>query len=96
MIKRIEEASDVKTVEDLIELFENEFKRPLTSTELDKLSYLVDKVGIQYTIHALREAVIYRAHKFQYIESVVLNWIAKGLKLEDLNEGKHRDLRGNR
>lgn len=93
MSKRVEEASDVKTVEDLIELFENEFKRPLTSTELDKLSYLIDKVGIQYTIHALREAMIYRVHKFQYIESVVLSWIAKGLKLNDLNEGKHREFR---
>lgn len=92
MSKKIEEASDVKSFDDLVELFQNEFKRPLTSTELGKLSYLVDKVGLQYTIHALREAVIYRVYRFQYIETIILSWVKDGLKLEDLNEGKHRDI----
>jgi len=76
--------------QDLLELVEQEFKRTLSSAEIDKLSYWIDSVGEKYIIHALRESVIARKLSLPYIEAILVSWTNKGLTLDDLNTNKHK------
>jgi predicted phage replisome organizer len=73
--------------DELIELFQTEFKKPLSSTEIDKLLYWHGKVGVKYIKHALRESLIYRVLKITYVEKVLLNWQKDEITLEMLNQG---------
>ncbi len=83
----IESTQDLSDSTDILDLFEREFKRPLSNNEINKLNDWLMKVGHGFLEHALREAVIYNAVKFEYIDRILINWIDKGVKLEDLDAG---------
>jgi DNA replication protein len=76
---------------DIIEIYEKEFKRPLSATEIDKLNYWLSQLDYAFLIHALREAAIYRKFSFPYIERILIDWTKKKITLEQLNSGKRND-----
>ncbi|HAO61564.1 MAG TPA: hypothetical protein DCQ90_06510 [Erysipelotrichaceae bacterium] len=77
------EKSEIET----FEVIQREFMRPLSSNEIDKITYWLEKVGNEYFIHALRESVMYQKISVAYIDRVLLNWTGKGFTLDQLNEG---------
>jgi DnaD/phage-associated family protein len=76
---------------DIIEIYENEFKRPLSATEIDKLNYWLSQLDYAFLVHALREAAIYRKLSFSYIERILIDWTKNKITLEQLNSGKRND-----
>mgnify|MGYP001353025973 CR=1 FL=1 len=73
--------------DDLISLFEREFKRPLSTHEIDKLNDWLMKVDYGFIVHALREAIIYQKLSLNYIDRILVKWLNDGVKLEDLDAG---------
>jgi DNA replication protein len=68
--------------------FEQEFKRPLSAHEVDKIKDWLSKVEADYLTHALREAIIYGKLNFGYIDKILLAWITQNISLEKLNSGQ--------
>lgn len=58
---------------EIFNTFEEEFKRPLSSNELIKLSDFINKFGEEKTIEALRKASIYQKLNFDYINRILEN-----------------------
>ena len=85
------EVKQTEVTTDIIEIFENEFKRPLSTNEIDKINYWLSQVDYAYLIHALREAIIYRKLSFPYIERILLDWVKNKVTLEQLNAGKRNE-----
>lgn len=81
------------TFSEFLKLVESEFKRPLSSSEIQKLQYWENEVGVEYMYHSLREAVIFHASTIGYLDKVLVAWRAKGYTLEQLNAGMHRERR---
>lgn len=75
----------------VFKLFEQEFGRPLSSAELDKLVDWIDRTSPDICIHALREAVMYRKLNFNYIDKILSQWIQTGVTIDQLNEGRRND-----
>ena len=87
-VYQFEDKLESTELKSLVDMFADEFKRPLTSSETEKLDYWLIKCGYAYVVHALREAVIYRQLKFPYIDRILNQWLKDELSLEDLNSGK--------
>lgn len=86
-----ENVNDSSETLELFEIFQQEFKRPLSSTEIDKINYWIDMVGDKYIIHALRESLIVNKLSIAYIEAILVSWTNKKYTLGDLNSNKHRE-----
>lgn len=69
-------------------IYEQEFKRPLSTHEVDKIKDWLSKVEPDFLIHALREAIIYRKLNFGYIDKILLSWLTQNISLEQLNSGQ--------
>ena len=69
----------------LFDLFLEQFKRPLSSTEMDKLCNWMKEYEQEFIICALREAVVYKKLNFNYIDKILVTWKANGKTLEELN-----------
>lgn len=82
---------DQEQTSDIIEIFESEFKRPLSTNEIDKINYWLSQLDYAYLIHALRESIIYRKVSFPYIERILLDWVKNNVTLEQLNAGKRNE-----
>jgi len=76
---------------DIIDIFESEFKRPLSTNEIEKINYWLSQLDYAYLIHALRESIIYRKVSFPYIERILLDWVKNNVTLEQLNAGKRNE-----
>lgn len=87
-VYQFEDKVESTELKSLVDMFGDEFKRPLTSNETEKLDYWLIKCGYDYVVHALREAVIYRQLKFPYIDRILNQWLKDELTLDDLNAGK--------
>ncbi len=70
----------------LFELFEDEFKRPLTQVELMRLNDWSREYDQQLIIYALREASINKAFSFNYIDKILCEWKRKGMTAEMYEE----------
>lgn len=70
-----------------LEIIETEFKRTLSSTEIDKINYWFDQVGYKYLEHALRETIINRKTSVAYMEAILKDWTKKEITVEMLNQG---------
>lgn len=70
----------------LFELFETEFKRPLTQIELQKLSDWSREYDQQLIVYSLREASINNAFSFNYIDKILCEWQRKGMTAEKYEE----------
>jgi DNA replication protein len=77
-------------VEGVLRTFEQEFKRPLSSREVEKIQHWLTKLPSPYLMHALREAIVYQKLSFSYIDKILITWLDAEVSLEDLNAGKRR------
>lgn len=73
---------------DVLAVFEREFKRPLSSHEIDKLTDWRARLNDEYVILALREALIYNKLNFAYIDRILSTWLNEGTTLQQLHEGQ--------
>lgn len=70
----------------LFELFETEFKRPLSQVELQRLSDWSREYDQQLIVYSLREASINNAYSFNYIDKILCEWQRKGMTAEKYEE----------
>lgn len=69
---------DVNTYKTLFELYEQEFKRPLSQNESQIISEWISKYDLKAIEYALREAVIYEKMSFSYVDKILRDWKEKG------------------
>ena len=74
--------------ETLFEMFENEFKRPLTQIELQRLSDWIKTYELKLISYALREASINKKWSFDYIDKILYEWQRKGITAEKYESGE--------
>lgn len=81
---------EIKTIYggNVFELFEQEFARPITQPELVRISEMVSVHGDLLVRYALREALLQRKRKVDYIDGILGNWKRNNLTVEDYEEGK--------
>lgn len=84
-----------KDTTDLVSIYEREFKRPLSASEIAKLNDWIMRVDYGFLIHALREALIYRKLSFAYIDRILAQWVSDGVTLDQLNAGKRHEAQEN-
>lgn len=72
----------------LIEEFEAEFKRTLSSMEMERILQLASYYDERMVICALNEAAVYEKRNLNYIESILVSWKEKGFSVEDVESGK--------
>lgn len=72
----------------LLETFEYEFKRPLSSYEMQRILEMASVYDERRVICALNEAVVYEKVDLNYIERILISWMNKGLSIEDIEKGK--------
>ncbi len=75
--------------QDIIELFESEFKRPLTSNEMIQFSEWIKIYDRKLIIYALKESSLYKKTTIQYITSILDEWTKKGYTAQMIENGKH-------
>lgn len=66
----------------LINVFESEFKRPLTNMEMEKISEWNRTIDKRMILYALREASAYQHLKFPYIDKILNDWMEKGYTID--------------
>lgn len=64
----------------VINSYEQEFGRPLTKMECEKVQDYYDDLGKDLTIEVLREAVEARIINFKYMNGIVTDWQKKGIR----------------
>ena len=72
----------------IIQEFEDEFGRGLSSFEMQKILELAQMHGEKKVICALNEAASYDRREINYIERVLISWKNKGLTTEEVECGK--------
>ena len=72
----------------LLETFEYEFKRPLSSYEMQRILDMASTYDERRVICALNEAVVYEKVDLNYIERILISWMNKGLSVQDVENGK--------
>lgn len=70
---------------DIFELFEGEFKRPLTEKEMTQLSIWSKKHHPKLIVHALKEALIQNKVAFAYINRILENWKMENKTFKDFD-----------
>lgn len=80
-----EEDSTIKIPQSLFDLFQEQFKRPLTAKEMDTLCEWMKEYEQEFIVCALREAVVYGKMNFRYINSILVRWKSENKTLEDIN-----------
>lgn len=70
----------------LFEMFEDEFKRPLTQVEMQRLFDWQKEHGEQLVMYALREAILNNAYHFNYIDKILCEWQRNGMTAEKYEE----------
>lgn len=62
----------------LVDIFEKEFGRPLSESEMEKINDWARTLDKRMIILALREASAYQSLSIPYIEKILLKWKNKG------------------
>lgn len=70
----------------LFEMFEDEFKRPLTQVEMKRLFDWQQEHDEQLVVYALREASINKKWSFNYIGQILYEWQRNGMTAEKYEE----------
>lgn len=71
----------------LFDLFEEHFARPLTSSEMNRLSGWMQKYDNRLIEWGLREAIVYKKIGFGYIDKLLNKWYLEGTTAEQLDHG---------
>ena len=77
------------TTEDLFNLFEEEFGRPLTQREMQALSDWCKRYDLRMVKYALKEACLYNRRNIDYIHSVLQTWTSKRFTPENIESGEY-------
>ena len=85
-IFELSKASDTSIDRSLLEQFEMEFARPLSSSEMQRIIDMASMYDERQVICALN--VCNEVSDLNYIERILQNWQQKGLSTEDLENGK--------
>lgn len=87
-IFELSKAANTTVDRSLLEQFEMEFARPLSSSEMQRIIDMASMYDERRVICALNEAVCNEVSDLNYIERILQNWQQKGLSTEDLENGK--------
>ena len=90
--EKTEEKKEIKT--DIYAKFEQEFARPITSTEYEIINaWLEHNYSEELIVGALKEAVYNGVRNFRYIDKILYEWNKKGFKtMNDVNNHlEHRN-----
>ena len=79
-----------ETYDELLGMIENEFKRTLSGSEINKFNDLFSKHGFKKIKYALFESVLYRKLSLAYMETCLKTWDMKGYTIEQLGKGIHK------
>ena len=79
-----------ETYDELLGMIENEFKRTLSGSEINKFNDLFSKHGFKKIKYALFESVLYRKLSLAYMETCLNTWDKKGYTVEQLGQGIHK------
>ena len=71
----------------MFDLFESEFGRPLSQTELQRMSDWLENYDQKLIGYALREAVTYDRKSFDYIDRILVEWKKTGMSAEQYERG---------
>ena len=73
-------------------MFEQEFGRPLSASEFQRIGQWLEEDHYQPEIIklALREAVLNQAYSFNYVDRILLSWERKNLKTKQENRGRSK------
>ena len=85
LYKEISELIEVKEKKDIneniFEIFESEWGRPMSPTQLELINAWLDRgISEELIVGALREAVYNNVLNFRYIDRIIYEWDSKGLK----------------
>lgn len=71
--------------QDLFQLFEAEFGRPLSPIEMQTIGMWLDEdhYAIELIELALREAVLSQVYNLKYVDRILLNWERKNIRTKD-------------
>lgn len=72
----------------LCERVESDFGRTLSGPEMQRIWDMANEYDSRAFICALNEAICNDVYDLNYIERILQNWQAKGLSVEDLENGK--------
>lgn len=72
----------------LLQEFEMEFGRPLSSTEMSQILDMASTYDERRVIVALNEAASYDQRNLGYIRNILASWQRKNLSIEDLENGR--------
>ena len=89
MLKRLLEKEEevVEEKMNLVDVFEEEFGRPLTPMELESIKEWVQGGYSEEMIYkALKEAVKSNVSSLRYIEGILINWAQNGIKERYIEE----------
>lgn len=70
----------------LLDLFEQEFARPISQREITRLSELASQFEDKLIRYALREAILHHVKSLDYVERVLWNWKNEGMTVERYEE----------
>lgn len=84
--KEIEVAELYET--NLFELFETEFARPITNTEMQRLSQWATDYDDKLIRYALREMLTYSKKSFDYVDKILFSWKENNFTSEMYEDGK--------
>lgn len=87
-----EEKNDLAAQKKMLKSFEQEFGRPLSPIEYQKIGYWIndDHYSPGLIELALQEAVLNQAYNFKYIETVLQSWEKKNIRSKDQVEEEQR------
>lgn len=91
VIDGVFEGNNEKTMnfdQSLFDLFESEFGRPLSQSELQTMADWLGEYEQKLIGYALREALTYDKKSFHYIDRILIEWKKRGFRAEEYEEGK--------
>lgn len=72
----------------LIREFGNEFGRPLSGSEMERITRLGQDYEEDMILHALDEAAAYNKRSLNYVEALLDSWRSRGLDAADIENGR--------
>ncbi|MGG5358446.1 MULTISPECIES: DnaD domain protein [unclassified Enterococcus] len=79
--QKIEEQSQEQAIQSVYQLFEQEFGRPLSAIEFQRIGQWLEEDHYHPDLLklALREAVLNQAYSFNYVDRILLSWERKNI-----------------
>lgn len=72
----------------VIQEFEQEFKKTLSGSQMDKILQLTSIFGERMVLRALDEASAYEKRSIEYVENILISWKNRNLTIEDIEKGR--------